>query len=263
MSMSRRVLFGGWSGAVTTTAGLLGCCLWLLLVAGPAGAEDARDFVYLPVYSQPAEDLVDVVRPMVGGGSVVAHRDQLIVHGTPEEIATVSEALERLDRPPRRLMIEVRLADRSIGHGSGRHFGTSSREYRTRRDDDLVQRVQTLDGHPALIRTGQWRPVANLAGPWPGRGAVVEHGYQSSETGFYAVPRIHGEEVTVELYQQNERPLPNGNMRGASAQTVVRGWIGTWLEVGGEQRLEEAGVRHWSTEDASERRLQLRVRALD
>ncbi len=257
---------------------LPGLGIWLSL-AFPASAAGERNFVYLPVYSQPAADLVEVLRPMAGDGSLVAHRDQIIVHGTPAEIAAVSRALEQLDRPLRRLMIEVRLAARSVGqrargqpgvaweHAEGQdriRLEAGAREIRTRRGDDLVQQVQTLDGRPALIRTGEWRVVPERLGVWPRRaGVLVEPGYQSAETGFYALPRTHGDEVTVELYQQNERPLPDGGLRGASAETLVRGRLGEWLEIGGEQRLEQAGVRRWSTEEVGERRLQLRVRSLD
>lgn len=259
----------------------LALCLVLagVVLAWPVAAADQREFAYLPVYSQPAEDLVEVLRPMVGGGSVMAHRNEIIVRGTPAEIATVSEALERLDRPARQLMIEVRLADRSVGQRSGRHIaGTwqradgrdqvsisaGGREIRTRRQDDLVQRVRTLDGSPALIRTGQWRPVTTLAGVDPyGRGVVLERENQSIETGFYAVPRTHGDEVTVELYQQDQQALPNGRVRAGAVQTVMRGRLGEWLDIGGQQRLEESNIRSWTTEDAGERRLQLRVQPLD
>ncbi|WP_201065273.1 MULTISPECIES: secretin N-terminal domain-containing protein [Thiorhodovibrio] len=257
--------------------------LWLMLlglaVAWPVAAADQREFAYLPVYSQPAEDLVDVLRPMAGGGSVVAHRSQIIVNGTPAEIAAVSEALERLDRPARRLMIEVRLADRSVGHQSGRRIaGTwdrsdgrdqisisaAGREIRTRRQDDRVQRVQTLDGSPALIRTGESRPVTTFAGVDPyGGGVALGQDYQSIDTGFYALPRTHGDEVTIELYQQDQQALPNGRVRGGSAQTVMRGHLGEWLDLGGQQQLEESNVRSWTTEDSGERRLQLRVMPLD
>lgn len=259
----------------------LALCLVLagVVLAWPVAAADQREFAYLPVYSQPAEDLVEVLRPMVGGGSVMAHSNEIIVRGTPAEIATVSEALERLDRPARQLMIEVRLADRSVGQRSGRHIaGTwqradgrdqvsisaGGREIRTRRQDDLVQRVRTLDGSPALIRTGQWRPVTTLAGVDPyGRGVVLERENQSIETGFYAVPRTHGDEVTVELYQQDQQALPNGRVRAGAVQTVMRGRLGEWLDIGGQQRLEESNIRSWTTEDAGERRLQLRVQPLD
>ncbi|WPL16811.1 Type II secretory pathway, component HofQ [Thiorhodovibrio winogradskyi] len=262
--------------------GPLRLCLGLLMMAFilPAAiAADGRDFAYLPVYSQPAEDLVAVLRPMAGGGSVLAHRNQIIVRGTPEEIAAVSEALERLDQPARRLMIEVRLADRSAGQRGGRyldggwergdgqdsvsiHAGT--REIRTRRRDDSVQRVQTLDGRPALIRTGLWRPVTTFAGvdPYSG-GVVLGQGVQSIDTGFQVLPRTHGDQVTLELYQQDEQALPNGRLRGGSAQTVLRGYLGEWLDIGGQQQLEATNGRRWTTGHAEERHLQVRVRPLD
>ena len=273
--MNIRTSRPGWAG----WPGLMGFCLGLLMTASSiplASAADGRDFAYLPVYSQPAEDLLEVLRPMAGGGSVMAHGNQIIVHGTQAEIATVSEALERLDQPARRLMIEVRVAENSVGQRSGQHLSGSwqrtdgrdqvrinagAREIHTQRQGDMVQRVQTLDGRPALIRTGQWRPVANaVANPV---GVFVEQGYQSIDTGFYALPRAHGDEVTVELYQQDEQALPNGRMRGGSARTQVRGYLGEWLDVGGQQQFEEEGVRRWSTQNQGERHLQMRVRALD
>ncbi len=233
-----------------------------LAIAQPLSADDGRGVAYLPVYSQPAEELVNVLRPLVGGGTLVAHRDQLIVRGTTSEIAAVSEALERLDRPPRRLMIEVRLAEHSAKY-DGWERRSNTRITGTRRQEDLLQRVQTLDGHPALIHTGEWRPVTNLIGVWARQGgAVFSHEIQSIESGFYALARTLGDEVQVELYQQSEHAQENGRMRGASAQTTVRGPLGEWLDIGGEQRQREPGVRRWSTRDTTERHLQLRVRLL-
>ncbi|WP_462322168.1 secretin N-terminal domain-containing protein [Halochromatium sp.] len=241
---------------------LFGLLIWLTL-AQPIVADTARAVAYLPVYSQPAEELLNVLRPFVGGGTLVAHRDQLIVRGTTSEIAAVSEALERLDQPPRRLMIEVRLAEQSAEYDGAARRG-SARVIGTRRQQDLLQRVQTLDGRPARIQTGEWRPVTNLVGVWARQGAAVfSHEMQSIDTGFYALARTHGDEVTVELYQQNEQAQGNGRLRGSSAQTTLRGPLDEWLDIGGEQRLREPGVRRWSTGDADERYLQLRVRLLD
>lgn len=232
-------------------------------------AQETRAFAYLPVYSQPAADLVGVLRPMVGGGTLVAHRDQLIVHGTPREIAAVTDALARLDRAKRRLMVEVRFAERSAlqGRPSSRDAAPADgggRSLSTQRAQNLVQQVQTLDGEPAMIRTGEWRPVNTLLGVWARQGAVVVgRDVQATESGFYALPRTHGDEVTVELYQQHEAPMRNGGLRSASTQTRVRGPLGEWLDVGAEQRREMPGTRGWSTADQSARYLQLRVRALD
>jgi hypothetical protein len=213
-------------------------------------APPARQFAYLTVSSQPAEDLLEVLRPMVGGGTLMAHRDQLIVQGTPDEIAAVRAGLAQLDRPPRRLMIEVRLAER-VG-GRGQQFNTNTLER-------LVQRVQTLDGRAAQIRTGEWRPMVTGGGPWG-----VSRDLQVLDSGFQALPRVHGEEVTVEIDQQREEPRPNDQARTSMAETVIRGRLGEWLELGGEQQREiQTGTRRWSTEDLSAQRLQLRVLALD
>jgi hypothetical protein len=115
-----------------------------------------------------------------------------------------------------------------------------------------------------LIQTGDWRPLTTLAGVWARQGGVVfDHQGQSTNSGFYAVARTHGNDVTVELYQQHEQAQRNGRVRGSSAQTTLSGPLDTWLEVGGAQRLREPGVRRWSSGDDAERRLQLRVSLLD
>jgi|GEM_PF-3694505 len=237
--------------------------LFGLAIAQPILADESREVAYLPVSSQPAEQLLEVLRPLVGDGTLMAHGDQLIVQGTPAEIATLREALERLDRAPRRLMLEVRLAEQSLadtesGHRSG------ARVIGTRRQEELLQRVQTLDGRPARIQTGDWRPLTTLAGVWARQGGVLfDHQGQSTTSGFDAIARTHGNAVTVDLYQQHEQAQPSGRLRGSSAQTTLSGPLDTWLEVGGTQRRRERNLRRWSTADADERHLQLRVRLLD
>jgi len=148
-----------------------------LAIAQPILADESREVAYLPVSSQPAEQLLEVLRPLVGGGTLMAHGDQLIVQGTPVEIATLREALERLDRAPRRLMLEVRLAEQSLadtesGHRSGaRVIGTRRQQDRGDQDgDDEIQQADAgMGGQAEQPDTGRSELGLDRAPPCDGR----------------------------------------------------------------------------------------------
>jgi hypothetical protein len=261
--------------------------LFLLLFAG-ALAADSQRVVTLTVNSQPAAALVEVVRPLLGEtGGVSAFHDKLVVRGNSQQIAAVRELLADLDRPARRLIIEVRQSGqlaasrRDIGYGvatdnvrlgqppgrNGAHL--HYRDLQTRGRDAGSQRVQALDGRPALIRAGQSVPVYRAHQQVIGNQLVqgFDVRYRDTGTGFYALPRVHGDQVTVEVYQQHERAAPNGRFNVQHASTVLRGPLGQWLSLGniggsdGDSR--DAFGRHVQTRRTQDRQIDLRVIAVD
>lgn len=255
----------------------------LLLLSELAPAADL-EVATLPVISQPAAALVEAVQPLLqpdGGAS--AFRDRLLVRGTPAQIAAVRALLREIDRPPRRLLIELRqsgglsLTTQGVGYGidtghvrlgeavpdgGGR---ISYRSAQTRGRDDSLQRVQALEGRAALIRTGRSVPVYRVYQQIAGR--RVEQGfamhYRNTASGFYALPRVHGDQVTVEIYQQHERPGMNGHVDMQQASTVLRGGLGQWLtlgSIGGEDRDRRHGIgRQVQSRRSQDRLLELRV----
>ena len=56
---------------------------------------------------------------------------------------------------------------------------------------EVDQRVQVAEGHVAFIRSGRVEPL--------GRRHRPGYGYQVSGTGFYVLPRLNGEQVTLDL----------------------------------------------------------------
>ena len=212
--------------------------LALLLLAGVVAA-DAPRVVTITVNSQPAAALVDVVRPLLGeSGGVSAFHDKLIVRGNAQQIATVRKLLADLDRPARRLIIEVRqkgqlaASRRDTGYGAAtNHVRIGAppvsggaqlyqRNLQTRGRDSGSQRVQALDGRPALILTGQSVPVYRAHQQVIGNQVVqgFDVRYRDTHTGFYALPRVHGDQVTIEIYQQNERAAPGGRFNVPAAR---------------------------------------------
>ena len=259
----------------------------LTCLATLAGADD-RQMVVIQISSRPAAALVDAVRPLLGErDSVSAYHDRLIVNASPQAIAAVRSLLAEIDRPARRLIIEVRQAGslsqstQGLGYGvqtdnlrlgrvpPGSRAQIGYQDLRTRARDDSLQRVQALDGRPALIRTGQSVPIYEGYQETYGNRFVqgFQMHYRDLNSGFYALPRVHGDQVTVEIYQQQERAVPGGRLDRQQAASVLRGSLGQWLtlgSVGGEDSDSQARPGwHAQTHRSQDRQLELRVIAVD
>lgn len=211
-----------------------------------------------PLHFRTVEEVAPVLRPLVPPpGAVTGLGDRLVVKTTPENLPAVAEVLGRIDQAPRRLLIRVRqdreenldalrasaearlragdlrLSTGRPGGDSGARvevYGTESRDEGT-----TEQQVQTIDGRAALIRAGTSVPVGEqylFVGP-AGAGVAGSVRYLDLATGFYALPRVSGDQVTLELSPFSARPSGSGG--GAfdtqAASSVVSGRLGEWLVV--------------------------------
>ena len=212
------------------------------------------------------EDVLPVLRPLVPPpGGMSGMNGQLVVRATADDLEVVREVLDRIDRAPRRLLISVRqelaehidalgasLAGRvragdaafSVGRGGlagatgdrgpvGGRVGVLGTEGRD--EGVTVQQVQGLEGRPALIRTGQSVPVGErfvLAGP-AGLTVADTVRYLDLTTGFYVLPRVSGDQVTVEISPHRMRlgSAGGGVVDGQRADTVLSGQLGDWIVV--------------------------------
>ena len=105
----------------------------LLILCGFTFAANSQ-VVTIQIKSRPAASMVDAVRPILGqDGSVSAFHDKLIVKGTPEQITTVRAMLRQIDRPARRLIIEVRQAGQISQSSRDFGYGVSTGEVRVGR----------------------------------------------------------------------------------------------------------------------------------
>lgn len=259
-----------------------------VLVLAATAIADSGQIAVIPIMSRPAASLVDTVRPLLGrDGSVSAFHDKLIVKGSAQQIAAVRSLLRDIDRPARRLIIEVRQAGslsqaaRSFGYGVSNENvrlgrappGSGARlhyqDIQTRGRDDSTQRVQALDGRPALIRAGQSVPVYHSYQGVRGNRFVqgYELNYRDATSGFFALPRVHGDQVTIEIYQQHQRAVENDRFDMQQASTVLNGNLGQWMVLGsvGNADSDDSDQlgRHVQTHRATDRRLELRVLAVD
>ena len=227
----------------------------------------------IPMQHRNTDDVVQILQPLVAsGGTVTGIHNQRTIKTTPENMAELKRVLESLDRSPRRLLISVRQDNAGITQGheqalSGKYSsGDVTTEIkdpshtqeglvisaqdekgnvgRYRRQDSVAAssdqnsfRVQATEGYPAFINIGQSIPVQNRTTYVTPNGVVVSDAteYVDATSGFYALPRLYGDQVTV-LIAPTLSKASTGGMPVFDVQnveTTATGRLGEWLEIGG------------------------------
>jgi len=208
-------------------------------------------------------------------GSVSGLQSQLIVRTTPANLEEIKRILASIDTAPRQLQITVRQdadidRNRSAAEVSGSIGGehgritvpSASRDTRggnvvVKEGDDRLrvhviegasaesernlQTVRVMEGREAFVRVGQSVPVRDReVRRVVVNGQVVDQvvdstQYRDINTGFYVLPRVSGERVTLDVSPQREslsRQVP-GAVNVQSVVTTVSGRLGEWMEIGG------------------------------
>lgn len=212
---------------------------------------------------------------LVREGSISGLQGQLIVRTTPANLEEVKRILASIDTAPRQLLITVRQdADidraRSAAEVSGSVGGEHGRvtvppasratrggnviiqegddrlranvvDNRSVESDRNVHSVRVMEGREAYVSTGQSVPVREQrVRRVVINGQVVEQivggtQYRDVNTGFYVLPRLAGDRVTLDIRPQREsmsRQVPGG-VNVQSVVTTVSGRLGEWMEIGG------------------------------
>ena len=264
-------------------AGLFG----LLLAVLSTGVMAADRIEVVPLQNRSAAELIPLVRPMLDEGEALSGTGyQLILRAAPARQDEIRALIAQLDRATQTLRISVRRASRETierervqGHVA---IGTQGNELELRgraivrstadKDDERNQfQVTALEGTPAYIHTGEAFPVPTQTGMIVNGRPVVTQGveYQQLHSGFYALARVQGPEVIVDISPQRETLGPHGRDRiqTTSLTTTVRGRLGEWLELGGtsQQRNHQSGGLVRSTRDkgATEQTLWLKVEPVE
>lgn len=284
---------------IRSLAARMAAGLALALCASLATAQMALDVIAL--HHRTAEELIPVLQPMlVREGSISGVRGQLVVRTTPENLAELRRILASIDIPRRRLLITVAQDLAADGRRRGAEVSGTLRTddqlrlsipgtgvaparggVQARLVDDrstehlrVLQSVQVLDGHSAYVQTGQSAPVPERRITRSvGGGRVVEQvvesaDYRSVETGFYVMPRVAGERVTLDISSRREAFTARqpGALDVQRAVTSVSGRLGEWLEVAAvtEERSAENDVLlgRSSSARAESRSVLLKVEAL-
>ncbi|MCL5802048.1 MAG: hypothetical protein M1283_05970 [Gammaproteobacteria bacterium] len=138
------------------------------------------------------------------------------------------------------------------------------------RGDRNTQQLQVLEGTPAYIEIGESVPVAEpgfILAPQP----IVYNSisYKDLTTGFSVLPRIHGDEVTVEIAPHRAvlSREGGGKIDVQASHTTVSGKLGEWLDLGGavqRQSSAEGGIVYSTRGLSSEQnRVLIKIEKLD
>ncbi len=242
------------------------------------------------------------------GGSVSGLQNQLVVRTTPGNLQEIRRILASVDAKPRRLLITVRqdadsdasrraaevsgsvridgnarvtapgTADsRSASVGAGPDDnGLRARVIDTRRvqSERNQQTVQVLEGTSAFIRVGQSVPVPRqqvvqtVIGGQVVTQVVDNVDYRDAGTGFHVLPRVAGDNVTLDISPQHDtfnRQLP-GAIDTQHVATTVSGRLGEWIEIAGLDQDRSRGqsvlLGRASSSGADNRRVLIKVEEL-
>lgn len=240
----------------------------------------AQPLEIIELRNRPAEQIIPIVRPMLDqDGAISGSGFQLMVRTSAGNLVQIRQMVASLDRAARQLMIQVRQDQEAsdsrfdaraggvIAPGNSRIVGTVTDSAAQGRND-ITQQVRTQEGSPAFIRSGTSHLVPSRSVRRTINGVVVQDTAVERDltTGFYATPRVNGDNVTIDISSQRDTQADNLGASGANisrASTTISGKLGEWLEVGGtsQSRVSEGRgmVARSSEAGALTQRVYLRV----
>lgn len=267
----------------------------LILAPIIAAADEAR-ILYLK--HRPAEEIIPVIRPLLGPNDLLSGTDyRLIIRAPDAKLEEIERVLGQIDVARRQLRITVRQgvsADDAAGSqslsgetriGQARvtlpekpggdrglvvqknelQYGTGNRT--TSADNVITQTVLTQDGQRAYIRLGQSLPhVQKILAL--GRGQlVITEGIEMQDvtTGFAVVPHVHGNgvriEITPKLSTLQDPSTGLANLQELS--TTIEAKLGEWIDLGeilGQRdEIECANLESGSTTAGERRTVRLKI----
>jgi hypothetical protein len=235
---------------------LLGLALLLTSVL------QAGSLATIQLHNRPAEEIIPVVKPMLAPGEAITGQGfKLFLRSSAETLEQVEAMLDVLDAAAKMLQISVFQGSRqdlesqridghlkiegddaSAGVGSGNDEAAGSVNYnsgdvsggmdasatRERGQSNPIHRLRVSEGREGYIETGRQIPYFTVF-----MNASAE--YRKVSTGFYVLPRIHGDSVTLEIspFKNSLSQAGAGSVDTQSATTVISGRIGDWLQIGG------------------------------
>lgn len=277
-----------------------GALVALLLCSGAAAA-DGTVLEVIALKHRNVDQVLPVIRPLVDPrGSVSGMSGQLIVRTTPANLSEIRRVLAAIDTLPRRLVITVRqdsgvAAHRqeagvsgtaTVGDSAAVRLPPSNRDSaglsveggsgedrvrghivdtRSLENERNVQTLQVLEGAEAFISVGRSVPDRRVLRTPYGTRVIDSTGYRSVDTGFYVLPQVSGDRVTLQINPRRERLSrdDHGAIETQQVVTTVSARLGEWMEIGAAgQDGSESGSSLGSRSGAStvdQRRVLIKV----
>lgn len=225
----------------------------------------------IQLQNRPAEEVIPIVKPMLGANDVITGEGfNIFLRSSPETLARVRQMIDVLDIRAKVMLVSVfQGSERDLGAlgiraniqfetgnasvdignenannaagGSitvGTNSGSASISGINKQEslrDIPIHQVRVTEGTEAYIQTGEQIPYFLGATPIrPGRAAGgVE--YTDAMTGFYVLPRLRGDNVILEIspFKSSQSNTGDDNINTLSAGTTITGRVGEWLLIGG------------------------------
>lgn len=234
-------------------------CSWLVVGAClMATVAWAQALTVIDLKYRRAEELIPVLQPLLEQGGALTGQDyKLFVRTSGANLAQLRSAVAQLDKQQRQMLVSVRRStaqdiqreqasasgtlrtgDGSVSvnerprSGSGATVRAGERNMQTQHAS--VSSVQVLEGNSAFISTGTSVPIVTSVAVGGGRqpfvAGTIEH--RDLQRGFTVTPRVNGDQVILDISQQDER-VAGGGIQSQSLSTQVSGRLGTWMQLGG------------------------------
>ncbi|OZY42557.1 secretin [Pseudomonas fragi] len=233
----------------------------LLLIASLSAHADTR---VITLQNRTSADLLPIAQNFIGkNGKVSAYGNQLIVEAAPSKIQNLEDLLAQLDTPARRLLITV--------DTSGNNLATNDPDTRvisTASRDGGTQQIQTTEGTPAFIQTGQSVPLTSTQTDAYGR-LLTQTDYRNVSRGFYVTASVTGETVHLAISTTRDRMSQEQPdvVNIQSTDTQVSGPLGQWITLAGINSRNQADnpvqTRSYSTQNRNDVTVRVKVDVLD
>jgi len=222
---------------------------------------------------RPADEIMPVIKPMLGpDDSLTGQGYQLFIRTSDSNFEQIKQMVSSLDRAAKMLLISVFQGNdrelRALGVSGDFQYQDSNAnvslgstgeaakrgaevQYSTRNasagahtfstrgrlSDNPIHQLRISEGSEGYIETGESIPYFSGSYWRGGRRGIVEGGvdYKDINTGFYVLPRVHGEQATLDVspYKQSQSRKRGGDIETQSASTRITGKLGQWLAIGG------------------------------
>jgi hypothetical protein len=265
----------------------------LLALCLAALTAQADTITTIQLHNRPAEEIVPLVKPMLGQDDAITGQGFQVFLRAPAATQTqIKQMISALDVAPQMLLISVFQGgqrelralrvegslqahgdDGSVSIGTRRKGGRGSDlsistrnasagasviSTRGRLQENPIHQLRISEGSEGYIETGQSLPYFSGA-RWLAPGAVVGGiDYRDVTTGFYVLPRLHGDQVTLQVspFKQSPSAARGGDINTQSARTTISGPLGEWFPIGGTteqtQQSRSGIVSYISTQSRNE-----------
>ena len=207
--------------------------------------------------NRPAAEVIPIIEPLLEPGDAISGQGfKIFLRASPQTVDEVRDLVGSLDTAAKTLMISVfqgseRELSKSDFSGSiriengkvGADIAASGRQLS--QQGGPLHRLRVTEGSEGYIETGSRLPFYS---------GVGTSGYANATTGFYVLPRVHDDQVTLQIspFKNSLSRSGSGNIETLQADTTITGRLGEWLPLGGvserTERSRSDGVSQRSTQ---------------